>query len=79
MDLKPSRVEIPMDVRELKRVQRSFGLLNREFARLLGVSLPTYKSWIHRRHVPLYMTYSIETLTLLSNRDFVRVKNRRGL
>ena len=54
-------------------------MTNGEFAKLLGVALPTLKAWINKDSVPLYIAYSIDAILRLSYSDWNRVKLSRGL
>ena len=72
-------VEIPMNTIGLKRAQRTLGMTNGEFAKLLGVALPTLKAWINKDSVPLYIAYSIDALLRLTYSDYNKVKLSRGL
>lgn len=77
MEQYPSKVTIPINRLEMKRVQRTLGLTNVGMSKLLGVSLPTYNTWLAKNNVPLAMCYSIDNLLRLSDREVIRVKMER--
>lgn len=69
-------------IRDMKHFQGDLGFYNREMASLLGVSLATYKSWVHRRHLPVYVQNHIDVLKRLYDSDyveFINLKLERGL